>query len=290
MQLSETVAPSKPSPLGRVARSAGRGFKKPPLLLRDISPNGGDTKTKRYQKIVPPSLKGKGDRGKGFSVSWKRGAKRCEGQLFFGRKCKVRKGRFARMIILFLLLAGCSGGERTEESASALRLRYQETQGCDMEATVSCTQYGAPWEAVLKCSYIPDGESVIEVISPETIAGAKVILDGDARFLQADGKRLNAGTVSAESLSPADALPRLMDALRDGWLLEENAEEWDGVPCTRMTLDQTGKSGGKIFSTLWLKQSDGTPLRGEIAVDGETFFAVEFTNFTFSDIMAESVP
>lgn len=201
----------------------------------------------------------------------------------------MRKGRFAQMIILFLSLSlTACGGERVEESASALRLRYQEMQGCDMEATVSCTQYGAPWEAVLKCAYVPDGGSVIEVVSPETIAGAKVILDGDARFLQADGKRLNAGTVSAEALSPADALPRLMEALRDGWLLEENAEEWDGVPCTRMTLDQTGTTGGKIFSTLWLKLSDGTPLRGEIAVDDETIFIAEFTNFTFSDIMPET--
>ena len=31
----------------------------------------------------------------------------------------------------------------------------------------------------------PDGETVVEVASPETIAGAKVILGGDLQFLQA---------------------------------------------------------------------------------------------------------
>lgn len=156
-----------------------------------------------------------------------------------------------------------------------------------MEARVYCTQYGTPWEAVLKCRYDADGERVIEVVAPETIAGATVTLDGASRYLSADGKRINAGTVSEEALSPSDALPRLIDALRDGWLLEENAEEWNGVPCVRLAVDQTGAAGGKIVSTLWLRQSDATPLRGEIAVDGETVLTAEFTDFAFSDIMTE---
>ena len=189
------------------------------------------------------------------------------------------------MICLFLLLSACGGGEEVQDSAAALRLRYQEMPGCEMTAAVHCTQYGAPWEAVLRCTYVPGGESVVEVVSPETIAGATVVFDGDSRFLRADGKRLDAGKISPEGVSPAEALPRLMDALRDGWLLEENAEDWDGVACVRLTVDQTGGTGGKLFSTLWLRQSDGTPLRGEIAVDDETVLRVEFTSFAFSDII-----
>ena len=38
----------------------------PPLSLRDISPKGGDAKRKSVSNFVPSSLKGKGDRGKGF--------------------------------------------------------------------------------------------------------------------------------------------------------------------------------------------------------------------------------
>ena len=198
----------------------------------------------------------------------------------------MRKAIFVPMISLLILLSACGGGQ-VEDGATALRSRYQRTQACDMEATVYCTQYGDPWEAALRCAYVPGGESVIEVVSPETIAGAKVILDGEFRFLQADGKRLNAGRISAEEISPADALPRLMEALREGWLLEENAEDWNNVPCVRLTLDQTGSAGGKIFYTLWLRQSDGSPLRGEIAVNDETIITVEFTTFTFYDIIPE---
>ena len=94
---------------------------------------------------------------------------------------------------------------------------------------------------------------------------------------------MNAGTLSQEKLSPALCLPRLMSALRDGWLLEKNEEEWQEVSCLRLTLDQSGSQGGKILSTLWLRQEDGTPLRGEISVDGEIILTAEFTDFVFYD-------
>lgn len=78
-------------------------------------------------------------------------------------------------------------------------------------------------------------------------------------------------------------LPQLMSALRDGWLLEENKEEWNGVPCLRITVDQSGVHDGKIISTIWLREDDGLPLRGEIGVDGENILTAEFTSFTFYD-------
>ena len=78
-------------------------------------------------------------------------------------------------------------------------------------------------------------------------------------------------------------LPQLMSALRDGWLLEENTEDWNGTPCLRLTVDQSGPQDGKILSTLWLRTEDGTPVRGEIAVDGEIILTADFTSFSFYD-------
>ena len=78
-------------------------------------------------------------------------------------------------------------------------------------------------------------------------------------------------------------LPQLMSALRDGWLLEESEEDWQETSCFRLMVDQTGEQNGKILSTLWLRQEDGTPLRGEIAVDGEIILTADFTSFSFYD-------
>lgn len=191
------------------------------------------------------------------------------------------------MIALVLLLAACGGGGGNEETAD-LRDRYHDMSGCTMEAAVSCDQEGLDWKADLRCEYVPGGESVVEVLSPETIAGVKAVLSEPEWRLEYEGDSLNAGVLSDEEISPAACLPRLMSALRDGWLLEENEETWNDVPCLRLTVDQTGVKDGKILSTVWLRQDNGTPLRGEIAVDGETILTVDFTSFEFYDTISEN--
>ena len=197
----------------------------------------------------------------------------------------VRRWFCVPMMTLLLLLAGCAGGGAGETETVDLRQRYHDMAGCTMEASVTCGQEGLEWEALLRCDYTPDGESTVEVLEPESIAGVKAVLnDSDWRVAYED-TCLDAGVLSGEEISPAACLPRLMSALRDGWLLEENEEEWSGVPCLRLTVDQSGLQDGKILSTLWLRQEDGTPLRGEIAVDGEIILTADFTSFAFCDTM-----
>ena len=190
------------------------------------------------------------------------------------------------MIALCLLLTACGGAG--ESAAETAREQYQDMAGCTMEATVSCEQAGLEWEAVLRCEYTPDGESAVEVLAPETIAGVKAVFSDTDGSLEFEGEVLNAGRLSTQQLSPAACLPQLMDALRDGWLLEENEEEWNDVPCLRLCLDQTGAEDGKIVSTLWLLQDDGAPLRGEIAVEGEIILTADFTDFSFYDTLEPS--
>ena len=202
----------------------------------------------------------------------------------------MRLWKCVPMITLLLLLAACGGGgggEEADAAAADLRNRYHDMAGCAMEAAVSCDQEGLAWEAELRCEYVPGGESTVEVLAPETIAGVRAVLTEPEWRLEYEGDSLNAGTLSSEEISPAACLPRLMSALRDGWLLEENEEDWNGVPCLRLTVDQSGVKDGKILSTLWLRRDEGTPLRGEIAVDGEIILTADFTSFTFYDTIPQ---
>ena len=193
----------------------------------------------------------------------------------------MRKKIYVPMIALCLLLTSCS--DAGEESSASLRDRYREMSGCTMEAAIVCDQEGMEWEASLRCEYVPGGESVVEVLAPETIAGVKAVISDSDWSLEYEGECLDAGAISSEGISPAACLPRLMNALRDGWLLEENEESWNEVPCLRLCVDQSGTQNGKIVSTIWLRQDDGMPLRGEISVDGEIILTAEFTSFAFYD-------
>lgn len=49
-------------------------------------------------------------------------------------------------------------------------------------------------------------------------------------------------------------------------------------------MDQSGKEG-KIISTIWLGLSNGEPLYGELTVEEEVIFTVEFTEFAFCDMI-----
>lgn len=197
----------------------------------------------------------------------------------------VRRGLFVPMTALLLLLAACAGGGTGKTETVDLRQRYHDMAGCTMEAAVTCGQEGLEWEALLRCDYAPEGESTVEVLEPESIAGVRAVLSDGDWHIEYEDACLNAGTLSSQEISPAVCLPRLMSALRDGWLLEENREEWNETPCLRLTVDQSGLQDGKIVSTVWLRQEDGVPLRGEIAVDGEVILTADFTSFSFCDTM-----
>ena len=195
----------------------------------------------------------------------------------------MRMGNCVPMIALCLLLCGC-GGQAKE--TPDIRAAYQTMSGCEMTAAVTCDQSGLEWSATLQGTYVPGGESTVEVLEPLELAGVRAVIREDGWTLEYGDLCLDAGTLTDEAVSPATALARAIYALREGWLLEENDEDWDGVPCTRLALEQTGASGGDIVTTVWLRQTDGTPLRGEIAVDGETILTVEFTSFAFCDTIS----
>lgn len=187
-------------------------------------------------------------------------------------------GKRVPMIALCLLLCGCGGGESTE-----VRSAYQEMDGCELTAVVTCDQSGLEWSATLTCTYVPEGESTVEIVEPLELAGVRAVIRETDWSLEYGELCLNAGTLSDEAVSPATAPVRLMNALRTGWLLEKNREIWGEIPCVRLALDQTGTSGGDIVSTLWLQEEDNTPLRGEISVDSVLILTVEFTEFAFCD-------
>ena len=195
----------------------------------------------------------------------------------------MRKLIYAPMMALCLLLTACGTGEEKEATAEELRQLHLDAPGCTMTATVTCSQEDLLWEGTLRCDYVPGGDSTVEVLAPELIAGVKAIV-GEEFALSYEGEVLNIAPLTSEDLSPAVCLPRLMDALRSGWLLEENRETWAETECIRLVVDQSGEEQ-KIVSTLWLRLWDAAPLRAEIAVEDEVILTAEFTEFSFCDMI-----
>ena len=121
------------------------------------------------------------------------------------------------MIALCLLLCGC--GKQTAEPAADLRSVYQEMSGCEMTAEVTCEQSGLEWSATLHGTYVPGGESTVEVLEPLELAGVRAVIREEGWTLEYGDLCLDAGTLTEEAVSPATALARIVYALREGWLL-----------------------------------------------------------------------
>ena len=194
----------------------------------------------------------------------------------------MRRWYCVPMMTLCLLLVAC-GTERKESEGKTALAKYRAMTGCVMEAEITGGTGTEDASAfTLRCEYVPEGQCTVEILAPETVAGIRAVIDSGEMTVQYEDLCLPAGTLSREQISPAACLPWLMDALRDGWLLEEGNEELGGEECVRVCVDETD-DGASMEAALWLRKDDWSPLRGEIVVDGEIIVVAEFTNFQFYD-------
>ena len=107
------------------------------------------------------------------------------------------------------------------------------------------------------------GETVIEVLAPETIVGIRAVLREEQWQLEYEDLVLAVDTLGERRLTPVTCLPRLMHTLREGWLLEENDEVWNDVSCRRLALDQTGASA--VSGYIWAKRSEFTAISSKMS-------------------------
>ena len=198
----------------------------------------------------------------------------------------MRKPWFcALMISLPLALCACgamSGGsdeEPKKNSAQLLQEEYQTLESCDMTATLRCDRESEVEEYTLRCHWNADGTSTVEVVEPEELAGICAELDGEDLTLTYDDVSLAAGTLGSEELSPVQCLPLIVDAIRDGYILQKGTEEVDGTDCRRWLFDVTGTQGGKIQYAVWFGAGHA-PVKAEVITEEAVIFTVNFTEFS----------
>ena len=176
------------------------------------------------------------------------------------------------MIALCLLLCGCK--EQAEETD--IRAAYREMSGCELTMKVVCGEAQREWAATLQCHYAPEGESTVEVTEPLELAGVRAVLREADWSLEYSDLCLNIGPLSAEQISPATVPVRMLNALREGWLLEENTEERQDIPCVRLALEQTGSVTGcpgdsrAVSGYALIVQETTTGLFGKFYIESDT--------------------
>lgn len=193
-------------------------------------------------------------------------------------------GKCVPMIALVPVLCGCK--EQAEETD--IRAAYREMSGCELTMKVVCgeAQPGVGCHAAMPLR--PGGR--------EHGGG-----DGAAGAGRGPGSASGGGLVAGIQQSVPEHRPSQRGAnfpchgagtdaqcFAGGVAAGGKHRERQDIPCVRLALEQTGSGGGDIVTTIWLRQTDGTPVFGEIAVEGETILTAEFTSFSFCDIINET--
>ena len=183
------------------------------------------------------------------------------------------KKLFALLLPLSLLLTAC--GE-TAQTAENIQTQYSQLATADLAAKVTCHLNGETRSYELTCTVTKDGSSTT-VTAPEELAGITATVTPDGLTVTYDGTALSAGDLY--DVCPANCLPYLLNAIADGYLLEQGTEELNGVSCYRMALDTTAKSGEKVLCTVWIDQNTLIPRYAEFAQDDTVILTVELTAF-----------
>ena len=126
------------------------------------------------------------------------------------------------MIGLSLTLSACAqmpGGTEQKDGAQMLQEEYRALTGCSMTADVRCDRENEVEEYTLRCDWNADGTAWVEVLAPGSLTGIAAEFHGDDLSLHYDDMSLAAGSVSSQELIPAQILPMVVDAIREGYIL-----------------------------------------------------------------------
>ena len=108
------------------------------------------------------------------------------------------------------------------------------------------------------------------MLEPETLAGVKAVYDGETRSLEFDGLMLDMGEAQ---ISPIDALPRLLDALEEGY----ETLSWPEGDDVFISLEV---SDG--FTATVRLDSAGKPVWAELLVDGVSAVQCDISQFSIN--------
>ena len=188
------------------------------------------------------------------------------------------------ILALLLALSACGGGaegSQAEQLALEFRGKYLSLTGCTALAEITADYGQRVYQYGAEITWQEGGAAVLTLTSPQEVAGMTARLEEGQTALEYDGARVETGPLDTQGLSPLEAVPLLMETLREGFLAECVLEELDGAETLRLTSrdpEQSPGSGREI--QLWLDAGTGALLRGEISWEGYTVVQCVFSSFT----------
>lgn len=171
------------------------------------------------------------------------------------------------LMISLVLLCGCA--DTGEESFDQFARSVAEADCVSFSADVRAEYSDKTAEFTLRYAQSADSAEV-EISEPETVAGIKARVTGDALSLEYDGAILDIGSFGDTELSPMSALPLLVRSMTDAHI-DITWREDDMIAARLVPSDD-------MLVTLWLS-NELVPLNAEISYKEQTVIFIEINDW-----------
>ncbi|HHT16422.1 MAG TPA: outer membrane lipoprotein-sorting protein [Papillibacter sp.] len=183
----------------------------------------------------------------------------------------------ALMIALLLPLSACRISDRGAENLSrSVREQVKNANSISLSVDIRADYVDRVYDFSL--SFAGDGASgEVTITAPESIAGLKAHTSESGTRLEYDGVFLDTGPLTWDGLSPADAVPLLLDQWREGYISNTSYEKLEDVDTFVIATDVSDS----ITQRTWFDKKSLLPLRAELSENGRLVLTCNFTHASF---------
>lgn len=178
--------------------------------------------------------------------------------------------RIVAVTLICFCLSSCVLSRTVETDEVGIRAYYQEQN--EIEQLVKISAEFSDWvsEYLVSYQHKRDGDCIVSVLEPESIAGITVTLRNGETILATDGLQLETGRLDEQGMTPISVLPRLLQVWETHPSGVESVKE-NGVDCLLLVYDEETVSYRTVFS-----RETYLPLRAEVFCEGECVLRLQY--------------
>ena len=183
--------------------------------------------------------------------------------------------RICWIVVLLVVLTGCS--QKSEELSVAMGLRDKllSGSGCSFQVKVTADYGDAIHDFSMDCQADNTGKVYFAITQPQSIAGIQGNISDGGGHITFENQALYFPLLTDDLLTPASAPWIFLKTLRSGYLTSACREG----ELIHLTVDDSYAEDALTLD-IWLKEE--VPVRGDILHDGKRILSLEVENFTFS--------
>lgn len=180
----------------------------------------------------------------------------------------------ALMISLAVLLSACGSTAGYEKKIEQFRDTLSEYGRVSFQTEMSADDGECVSTYSVQCTR-GENETVLNLLSPELIAGVTAHISKKGTEIEYDGLSLEAGTLSGSGIAPLEAPAEILDAMSGGIVSQIRRETQNGEDTIAFNVDR----GNGIIVALWLEYNELTPVCAEICSSGRTVIWCKFSDW-----------